>query len=160
MQHRLCSLTGRKWTAHSPSAKCGPPSTVRWSRLEFLCRRTRQPQLRANRNRQPSNFQEDLLNTNWPFRLSLTVLLAVSFFIVSVGCGTKLEGNDVAATVDGRKIYRADVEKYYENQTGGSQQSPTGEQATSLRLSILRELVDNEILMRRAEEMGVFATDE
>jgi len=41
------------------------------------------------------------LNTNWPFRLSLTVLLAVSFFIVSVGCGTKLEGNDVAATVGG-----------------------------------------------------------
>ncbi len=63
------------------------------------------------------------------------------------------------ATVDGRKIYRADVEKYYQNQTSGSNQ-PEGEQATSLRLSILRELIDNEILMRRAEKLGLIATDE
>ena len=35
-----------------------------------------------------------------------------------------------------------------------------GEQATSLRLSILRELVDNEILMRRAEKLGLLATDD
>jgi len=64
------------------------------------------------------------------------------------------------ATVDGRKIYRADVEKYYQNQTAGSNQQPVGEQATSLRLSILRELIDNEILMRRAEKLGLIATDE
>ena len=71
-----------------------------------------------------------------------------------------MAGDDVAATVDGRKIYRADVEKYYQNQTTGSQQQPAGEQATSLRLSILRELVDNEILMRRAEKLGLLATDD
>jgi len=35
-----------------------------------------------------------------------------------------------------------------------------GEQATSLRLSILRELIDNAILMRRAEKLGLLATDE
>src|SRR5579864_4265783 len=77
-----------------------------------------------------------------------------------LGCGSKMEGDDVAATVDGRKIYRADVEKYYENQTTGSQQQPVGEQATSLRLSILRELIENEILMRRAEKLGLLATDD
>ena len=77
-----------------------------------------------------------------------------------MACGTKLPGDDVAATVDGRKIYRADVEKYYENQTAGSQQQPAGEQATSLRLSILRELIENEILMRRAEKLGLLATDD
>ncbi len=78
----------------------------------------------------------------------------------SIGCGTKLAGNDLAATVDGRKIYRADVEKYYENQTSGSDQHPAGEQATTLRLNILRELIDNEILMRRAEKLGLLATDD
>ena len=90
----------------------------------------------------------------------LTVLLAVPILLLSTGCGTKLTGDDVAATVDGRKIYRADVEKYYENQTAGSQQQPSGEQATSLRLSILRELIENEILMRRAEKLGLLATDD
>jgi len=53
-----------------------------------------------------------------------------------------LAGDDVAATVDGRKITRADLEKYYENQTAGSPQQPSGEQATSLHLSILHQLVD------------------
>ena len=100
------------------------------------------------------------MKTNSLFRLFLTLLLAASLLAVSVGCGAKLAGDDVAATVDGRKIYRADVEKYYENQTAGSQQQPAGEQATSLRLSILRELVDNEILMRRAEKLGLLATDD
>ena len=77
-----------------------------------------------------------------------------------MGCSSKQVGDDVAASVDGRKIYRTDVEKYYQNQTAGSEQQPVGEQATSLRLSILRELIDNEILMRRAEKLGLLATDD
>ena len=84
-------------------------------------------------------------------------LLAVA---VLSGCGSKKGGSDVAATVDGQKIFNVDVEKYYQNQTSGSEQQPVGEQATSLRLSILRELIDNEILMRRAEKLGLLATDE
>src|ERR1700732_3140792 len=93
-------------------------------------------------------------------RHRLVALFAVSLLIFSAGCSSKRAGDDVAATVDGRKIYRADVEKYYQNQTAGSDQVPVGEQATSLRLSILKELVDNEILMRRAEKLGLLATDE
>src|SRR5438067_11957620 len=76
------------------------------------------------------------------------------------GCGSKRAGDDVAASVDGQKIFRTEVEKYYQNQTAGSEQQPAGEQASSLRLSILRELIDNEILMRRAEKLGLLATDE
>jgi peptidyl-prolyl cis-trans isomerase SurA len=64
------------------------------------------------------------------------------------------------ASVNGRKIYRSEVDKYYANQTSGSDQQPTGEQAVSLRLSILNELIETEILMRRAEKLGLLATDE
>jgi peptidyl-prolyl cis-trans isomerase SurA len=64
------------------------------------------------------------------------------------------------AKVDGRRIYRADVDKYYLNQTAGSDQQPAGEQATSLKLSILNQLIETEILMRRAEKLGLLATDE
>ena len=64
------------------------------------------------------------------------------------------------ATVDGRKIYRDEVDKYYRTQTAGSAQQPAGEQATSLRLSILRQLIDTEILMRRADKLGLMATDD
>jgi len=85
----------------------------------------------------------------------------VLFVLAGAGCSSKPAGSDVAATVNGRKIYNADVEKYYENQTAGSeQQPPSGEQATNLRLSILRQLIDNEILMQRAEKLGLLATDD
>lgn len=64
------------------------------------------------------------------------------------------------ATVDGRKIFRADVDKYYDNQVASAQQAPTGEQATALRLNILHQMIDDEILMRRAEKLGLLATDD
>jgi peptidyl-prolyl cis-trans isomerase SurA len=98
---------------------------------------------------------------NVPSRCRLTSVAIALLLVVGIGCGTKQVGDDVAASVDGRKIYRTDVEKYYQNQTSGTQQQqPVGEQATSLRLSILRELIDNEILMRRAEKLGLLATDD
>jgi len=64
------------------------------------------------------------------------------------------------ASVNGHKIYRTEVDKYYANQTAGSDQQPAGEQAVSLRLSILNELIETEILMQRAEKLGLLATDE
>ena len=64
------------------------------------------------------------------------------------------------ARVNGHKITRTEVEKYFDNQTAESPQKPSQEQADSLRLSILRELIDNEILMQRAEKLGLLATDE
>jgi len=80
--------------------------------------------------------------------------------LAAVACTSKQVGSDLAASVDGHNIYFAELEKYYQNQTSGSEQQPTGEQATSLRLSILRELIDNQILMRRAEQLGLLATDD
>ena len=87
-------------------------------------------------------------------------LAALCLIIAGAGCGGRKAGDDVAAVVDGHKIYLADVEKWYQNQTSGSDQQPRGEQAASLRLNILRELIDNEILMRRAEKLGLLATDD
>ena len=80
--------------------------------------------------------------------------------VAGIACQSGKDGTDVMAKVDGHKIYRADVDKYYVNQTAGSEQQPVGEAATSLRLSILNELIETEILMRRAEKLGLLATDE
>ncbi len=80
--------------------------------------------------------------------------------LLLAGCNAAKDSTDVMAKVNGRKILRSEVEKYYRNQTSGSPQRPADEQAESLRLSILRELIDNEILMQRAEKLGLVATDE
>ncbi len=86
----------------------------------------------------------------------LFVLILLALF---TACGSKT-GGDVMATVDGRKIFRTDVDKYYENQVASAQQTPAGEQATALRLNILRQMIDDEIIMRRAEKLGLLATDD
>ncbi len=96
------------------------------------------------------------------FRRALAAAAAATLMFLTA-CQSKQGGADVVATVDGRKIFRVDVEKYYQNQTAATEQphqTPVGEQATSLRLSILRELIDDEILMHRAEKLGLMATDE
>ena len=98
------------------------------------------------------------MKANFPTRVlygsaSLVLLLTLA------GCNSQPSG-DVMATVDGRKIFRSDVDKYYENQLAAAQQPPSGEQATALRLNILHQLIDDEILMRRAEKLGLLATDE
>lgn len=90
----------------------------------------------------------------------LVLLLAVVASGATVGCKGRGAGADVLARVNGHKIMRSDVEKYYQNQTRDAQQPPSDEQAQSLRLSILKELIDNEILMQRAEKLGLLATDE
>jgi len=84
---------------------------------------------------------------------------AVALASLLTACSSQV-GGDVMATVDGRKIFRSDVDKYYDNQVASAQQAPIGEQATALRLNILHQMIDDEILMRRAEKLGLLATDE
>src|SRR3974390_2846819 len=94
--------------------------------------------------------------------LTITAGLLPAFLLLLGGssCTPKQAGPDVMATVNGRNITRTEVEKYYNNQTADAPQKPGQEQADSLRLSILRELINQEILMQRAEKMGLLATDE
>ena len=90
----------------------------------------------------------------------LAALLAASVVLATLlGCKSQVSG-DVMATVDGRKIFRSDVDKYYDNSVASAQQTPTGEQATILRLNILHQLIEDEMVMRRAEKLGLLATEE
>ena len=93
-------------------------------------------------------------------RKNAFALMILGMALSASSCSMKNPGEDVAAAVDGQKIYRADVEKYYQTQTAGSTQPISDEQATSLRLSILEKLIENELLMHRATKLGLLATDE
>jgi peptidyl-prolyl cis-trans isomerase SurA len=95
---------------------------------------------------------------------SVLTAVGATFALLSVlglmGCNNRGGGDDVMARVNGHKITRPEVEKYYKNQLAGSPQQPSTEQGDNLRLNILRELINNEILMQRAEKLGLLATDE
>jgi peptidyl-prolyl cis-trans isomerase SurA len=99
------------------------------------------------------------LKRNAQFARLAAVLAAAVALAALAGCKSQVSG-DVMATVDGRKIFRSDVDKYYNNQVASAQQAPTGEQATILRLNILRQLIDDEMVMRRAEKLTLLATEE
>jgi peptidyl-prolyl cis-trans isomerase SurA len=88
------------------------------------------------------------------------LVIAVALILSLSACNRGQAGTDVMAKVNGRKILRTEVEKYYSNQTASSPQKPSDEQSTSLKLGILKELIDNEILMQRAEKLGLLATNE
>jgi peptidyl-prolyl cis-trans isomerase SurA len=88
------------------------------------------------------------------------VLASTLLLLLAAGCNTRKETEGVMATVNGRKILRTEVDKYYNNQTADAPQKPVDEQADTLRLNILKQLVDNEILMQRAEKLGLLATDD
>ncbi len=67
---------------------------------------------------------------------------------------------DVVATVNGKEIMRADLEKLYKANLDQSQQEPSPEQANIVRLKTLEGMIDDEILQQRAAKLNLAASDE
>lgn len=74
------------------------------------------------------------------------------------GCNRSAPAN-VAATVNGRAITYADLDKQFEAQFGGPGERSSGDQALIQKLEVLRTLIDNEIMLQRAEKLGLMAVD-
>ncbi len=92
-------------------------------------------------------------------RLAATVLLAAAL-IVAAACKRQAPpGPDVWAVVNGKQIQRDEVEKLYRSQLSMDQPPPPHEQALSMKLAILDELINNEIMLERARKLGMEATD-
>src|ERR1039457_4912824 len=87
-------------------------------------------------------------------------LLPIALFLVA-GCN-RTHSADVVATVNGHAIMRADMNRMYATQLGqqAQGQQPTPEQGDSLRLNVVRELIDEEIVEQRAAKMNLTATPE
>ena len=67
---------------------------------------------------------------------------------------------DVMATVNGKEIMRSELEKYYKSSLGDTPQEPAPEQADIVRLNILHQMIEDEILQQRAAKLNLAATDE
>jgi peptidyl-prolyl cis-trans isomerase SurA len=96
------------------------------------------------------------------FHGAILVLIGAAFSTPFIGCHHS-PGPDVVATVNGKDIPRADLDRAYQNvriSQGTAPQEPSPEQASILRLDILRRLIDEEILQQRAAKLNVAASDE
>jgi len=76
-----------------------------------------------------------------------------------LGCQKSHDANAVAM-VNGKPIERSEVDRIYENNLGESHQTPSRVQSDIMRLNILRQLIDEEIVMQRAAKQNLVATDE
>jgi len=86
------------------------------------------------------------------------VLCSVLLGVCACACKRAISDN-VAATVSGRVITYADLDKQYQAQFMSSTEKPSTDQMEIQKLEVLRTLVDNEIMLQRAEKLGLMATD-
>lgn len=86
------------------------------------------------------------------------IVLLLSFGLVSCKSGPKVT-SDTAAIVNKKEIKLAEVEKLFQNKAKQSNQTPSPEEAQTLRLDILRQLINDEILMQQAAKGGLEATE-
>jgi peptidyl-prolyl cis-trans isomerase SurA len=88
---------------------------------------------------------------------SFNILLASSLVLLA-GC-QKGPQQGVVATVNGHPIFQTDVDKAYTQQLATQQQTPTPDQADSLKLNIIHTLILEAIIDQRAAKQGLTATD-
>src|SRR5579872_5067259 len=74
------------------------------------------------------------------------------------GCHRPAPPN-VAAIVNGRAITYAELDKQYQVRFNSPTDQPSEDQILIQKLEVLRGLIDNEILLQRAEKVGLMATD-
>lgn len=88
-------------------------------------------------------------------RLFLPVCVAA---VLVSSCNRSAPAN-VAATVNGRAITYADLEKQYQSQFATPNEKESDDQIQIQRLEVLRTLIDGEVMLQRAEKQGLMATD-
>jgi peptidyl-prolyl cis-trans isomerase SurA len=91
-----------------------------------------------------------------PFFLILAGGLALTF----ASCRGSGSDKDVMAKVNGYKILRSEVDKTYNTQVAGSPQKPTQTEEENARLNILNQIIYRQLLLQKAEKLGVVATDD
>src|SRR5436309_327984 len=90
--------------------------------------------------------------------LSVLALITASLFIASCGSASKASA-DVVARVNGKDIMTAQLEKQFQNRLNGAEQPPSAEEAQDLKLQVLNQLINDQILLEMASTAGLSATD-
>lgn len=102
-----------------------------------------------------------LMRSSHPVPLPVVLLILAASLSTMTGCN-RGHNADVVATVNGHAIMRADLDKAYQMQLGDApqQRQLPQVQADSLRLNVLHELINEEIVQQRAAKMNLTATNE
>ena len=92
-------------------------------------------------------------------RLPLLLFAAGVLAVSITGC-KQAPGPDVLATVNGKSILQADVDRIYKQSVGDAAEQQSKEQVATARLNILHQMIVDEIMQQRAAKLNLVATDE
>jgi len=90
----------------------------------------------------------------------VTVLLFSGVLFSAVAGCHRSPSADVVATVNGKEIARAELERNYQIQVGDNPQKPSDQEADILRLNVLQKMIQAEILQQQAAKLNLTASDE
>ena len=87
------------------------------------------------------------------------VAVCAGVLLISTAACRRSARQNVAAEVNGYKITNEQLDKYFQTQSQGLSEKPDAEQAAILKLNLLREMIDNQMMLQRAERLGLMAVD-
>ena len=91
-------------------------------------------------------------------RLGVVAVLALASCVFGA-CSRGSGHGEVWAEVNGHPIYREDVERYYRQRLPTHPAAVSDEQALSLKLNLLDEMIDNELLIEQALRRQIVVSD-
>ena len=91
--------------------------------------------------------------------VAAVLLFSGALFSAVAGCH-RSPSADVVATVNGKEIARAELERNYQMQLGDNPQKPSDQEADILRLNILQKMILSEIEQQQAAKLNLTASDE
>lgn len=93
------------------------------------------------------------------FAFAAFFLSGGALIFVASGCH-RAPSADVVATVNGKELQRAELERNYHSSLGDSPQTPSPQEADIRRLNVLQTMVQDEILQQEAAKQNLTASDE
>jgi peptidyl-prolyl cis-trans isomerase SurA len=90
--------------------------------------------------------------------LTLSALLVGLLLTASCGSASKASA-DVVARVNGKDITTSQLEKQFQNRLNSAEQPPSPDEAQDLKLQVLNQLINDQILLQMASASGLSATD-
>jgi len=90
--------------------------------------------------------------------LTLSAVLIALLFTASCGSPSKASA-DVVARVNGKDITSSQLEKQFQSRLNGAEQAPSPDEAEDLKLQVLNQMINDQILLEQASAASLSATD-
>src|SRR5438874_12515340 len=90
----------------------------------------------------------------------MAAIVSIAALLVACGSGTETPDNTVAATVNGKKIMLAEVERLIHQQAQGKESQLSAHDLAQARLQVLDGLIKQEVMFQRAEQEKLLPTED